>query len=571
MRIRFSHHLFLALISLPIAFISNSSYAINHSFLQSYEGPQTCLGCHAGKLDEVMQSAHFTWRTENANIGYPGGGSHGMIDRFCALVGSNGMVNFTGDFGGHKVSTSCGKCHISQYLPFPDPQTGEFSDVQKNSVDCLICHAEKYDMNSDGVYEEFEPAGWRQLTTDEYGMSVWSQDRSLKAAQSVGEPVTAHSCYRCHEHGQADPEYKRGTPYEPEHDVHAAAGMNCTACHLVEGHKIARGSRVSDIHAWERPDVEVDCANCHTEPHENAAYNQHTQFIACETCHIPYTSGASIRAWASIFGIEEGPLANIPQYDEETGTYEPYSEYSDAYNQRPAYRWFNGQASMLAEPVNDAAAWDFMPATKDTPNAKIYPFRPIQSGMIADRNGIPGLPGFNENFTMKAGLEGMADAMKAFGFMRPEGLNEQEKAMLGQFPNMFAFEKEHYLMTGNISESISIGLAKTAAMMSGQNPAMMSTEDLIAMGSQMWSGEWAGLNLPDNQNDPTYIGDNNPLHITGSFISLNHAIKKNGALKCENCHSSQSVLDFNALSYSPERAAELKSMFQSAVQYWQLY
>ncbi|MBI1391083.1 MAG: hypothetical protein GC154_21865 [bacterium] len=551
--------------------VSGAVSAMDHSFISNYEGSKTCLTCHKGKDAEVMQSTHYAWRTENTKIGYPGGGAHGMIDRFCALVGSNGMVNFYGDFGGHKVSTACGKCHVGKYLPFPDPATGQPTQAQIDGLDCLICHAEKYDMNGDGVYEEFESAGKRTLETDANGMRYWHQDHTLTAARSVGEPISAHACYRCHEHGQADPEYKRGTPFEPEYDVHAAAGMKCTDCHAVEGHKIARGSRVSDMHAWERPDVEVDCTNCHNQPHDNATYNMHTQFIACETCHIPYTSGAAIRVWAPILGVESGPLAEIPKYDSETGTYEPYSEYTDAYNQRPAYRWFNGDSSMLAEPVNDAGAWDFMPATKDTPNAKIYPFRPIQSGMIADRRGIPQMPDFDANFTMKSAMEAMADPMKAAGFMRPEGLNDQEKAMLSQFPNMFAFDKEHYLKTGNIAESVSIGLAKQAAMMSGQDPMMMSEADLIAMGSQMWSGEVAGLNLPNNANDPLYAGESDPTKITGSFISLSHAIKKDGALTCLNCHSSNSVLNFTALHYSSERAAQLKSMFQSEAKAWPVY
>lgn len=90
------------------------------------------------------------------------------------------------------------------------------------------------------------------------------------------------------------PDYKRGTPFKPGHDVHADAGMTCTDCHKVAGHKFARGSRVmgEKHHAWERQDVEVDCVNCHgPKPHpewpDNPAfswYNEHAAFTRAKAC-----------------------------------------------------------------------------------------------------------------------------------------------------------------------------------------------------------------------------------------------------------------------------------------------
>lgn len=569
-----------AFVWLSAALLLTQGYAAyggpDHSlFIQNYEGSKTCEQCHAGKIDEAMGSVHYTWRTPNDKVAWPGGGSHGMLDRFCALVGSSSIVNFNSDFGGHTTSSSCGKCHIATSLPFPDPETGLPTQAQRESIDCLICHASdgNYDMDGNGEYEELELATHRTLLTDENGMRFWHQDRSLRAAQSVGDPVTADACYRCHEHGQADPAYKRGTPYEPEHDVHSAAGMRCTQCHLVEDHKIARGSRVSDMHAWERQDVEVDCSNCHgTSPHtSNPSYNNHTGFIACETCHIPVTSGVGRRVWTSAYGMTEGPESNVPQFDPATGAWEPYSDFRGTYDQRPVYRWFNGNASMLAEPVEDPDAWDSRPATKDSPNAKIYPFRQTVSGMVMDRKGISMDPEFDERFTMLSALRGMQDSLIAFGFMRPEGLTPQEEAVLGMFPNLIAFDKEHYFRTGNVADAASLGIGKQMMLFGGQNPASMTPEELIAMGAQGWSGSPTGLDLPDNPNDPTYMNDMDPTTVTGSFISLNHAIKKDGALACVNCHSSNSVLDFKALHYSDERAEELMSFFDTTVNSWLNY
>ncbi len=328
-------------------------------------------------------------------------------------------------------------------MPFPDPATGKYSQLQKDGIDCLICHASEgnYDLTGDGLYTETDAnATHRALTTNSVnGRRVWFQDRTLRAAESVGGKVGTTQCLRCHEHGQAAPDYKRGTPFTPQHDVHASAGLTCTDCHKVADHKIARGSRVTDMHGWDRQNVEVDCVNCHsaTKPHTNptfAMYNEHLSFIACETCHIPWTSGAARRVWAPTFGITNGPESSIPIFDATNGVYEPYSVYSAEYNLRPAYRWFSGDASMLAEPMNNANAWDFQVATKTTPRAKIYPFRHIVSGMVMDRRGFGYDPNYNTNFTMLSAMDAMAGPLKQMGFMRPSGLTPQERAVLSQFP-----------------------------------------------------------------------------------------------------------------------------------------
>lgn len=538
-------------------------------FAEGYAGSSTCLRCHPNAITEVMDSVHYTWRSQNPKLAFPGGGSHGMIDRFCALVGSSAMVNYFADLGAHKGSTACGKCHIGNGLPFPDPATGQYSPAQKDDVDCLICHASEgnYDMTGEGIYDaNDDEATHRKLLIDPAtGRRRWFQDRSMQAAKSVGEPVSVAACLRCHEHGQAAPDYKRGTPYKPEHDVHAKAGLRCTECHQVSAHKMARGSRVTDMHAWERQDVEVDCAKCHgSSPHKSAElapYNDHTASIACETCHIPWTSGASRRIWYSTFGMTNGPEASIPLKDAQSGVYEPYSAYSSDYNSRPAYRWFNGGVSMLAEPMNNPGAWDFQIASSATPGAKIYPFRPIVNGMVMDRRGFGYDPNYSPQFTMAAALDQMSGPLKMMGFMRPEGLNDRERAVMSQFPNLLSFDKEHYVRTGNVKEAASIGMARLALMMGGQDPWAPSTETLIQMGSQMWSGDLLGLDLPNNPMDPNYDASGDPTRATGSFISLSHAIKREGALNCGDCHTSTGVMDYRALGFDAKRTARLQSMW----------
>ncbi|MCB2156441.1 hypothetical protein KQI84_16320 [bacterium] len=548
------HMAYWALLFCAIAAVAPAMTSHEGYFPNGYVDARSCIVCHKQAANEVIDSVHYAWRTENDTVEYPGGGAHGMIDRACGLVGSNSIVNYY---------DQCGRCHVGEGLPFPDPTTGEYSFEQKISIDCLICHAVTYDADNNGEADEIELADKRPLVyDDEKGKWVWHRDESTQAAESVGGPVSPEACLRCHHHGQADYEYKRGTPYEPHTDVHAAAGMNCTACHEVDAHKMARGSRVTDMFAWERQDVDVTCEKCHTDaPHKTQVMlNLHTDKIACETCHIPEVSGAARRVWAPTYGVTEGPEANVPVYNAETGQWEPYSEY-DGELKPPSYRWYNGQASMLAEPVANAGNWDMQPATRDSSGAKITPFRNFISGQPMDGMGLPGTPDFNPNFTMLAALNQMAPALKMFGLMRPEGLTPQEEAMMGQFPNMLIMDRADYFANGDVTASVHIGMAKMGLFFQGQSPAGMTRDQLIAIGSQMWSGVYAGLDLPDSPFAPNYVPDMDPTTVTGSFITVSHAIKKDGALTCASCHTEDDGrLDFEALGYDQEMQTILKTM-----------
>lgn len=83
---------------------------------------------------------------------------------------------------------------------------------------------------------------------------------------------------------------------------------------------------------------------------------------------------------------------------------------------------------------------------------------------------------------------------------------------------------------------------------------------MSGVGAQLWSGDLLGLDLPENPADPTFDGTGDPTKVTGSFISLSHAVTRTNALGCADCHGSPSVLDFTALSYTPEEALRLSSL-----------
>ncbi len=60
---------------------------------------------------------------------------------------------------------------------------------------------------------------------------------------------------------------------------------------------------------------------------------------------------------------------------------------------------------------------------------------------------------------------------------------------------------------------------------------------LIGMGATMWSDKAVGLDLPENPYAPNYVDDADPTTVTGSFITVSRAIKKQGALSCDDCHT----------------------------------
>jgi hypothetical protein len=291
--------------------------------------------------------------------------------------------------------------------------------------------------------------------------------------------------------------------------------------------------------------------------------NNHTSLIACETCHIPWTAGAQRRVWAPTFSITNGPEAEIPIFDADLGLYKPYSTYSGEYNLRPVYRWFNGNESMLAEPIHDVNAWDGQIATKQTPGAKIQPFRAIVNGMVMDRRGFGYDPSFNTNFTMLAAMDAMAGPLKQMGFMRSTGLTAPERAALAQYPNLLNFDVETYIRTGNSQDAINVGLGRMGLMMSGQDAWGASMDMLRTVGSNFWSGSIVGLDMPNNPMDPTFNPTNPPTEVTGSFITLSHAVKKTGALNCNDCHAQTGVLDFHVLGYTPTEATQLQTLLQA--------
>ncbi len=545
--------------------------------ITSYAGPATCLGCHPGSIaDEVFGSVHFQVRGVNAKMDMPGGGAHGMMDRACGLPGTTMMAN---NWAGTAVSPvdgvttrddGCGKCHIA-YKP---PQFYPSSAEAMPDLDCLRCHAKVYGeewthQENIDLYGANPDIQERHVVTQPDGSKVWSQDRSLMTAQSVGAAVSVEACLRCHEHGLSG--YKRATPYLPETDLHANKGMLCTNCHTVIQHKIARGDYVTDGMANDLPGMDVTCTNCHssTTPHMVSSFsadlNSHIENVTCETCHIHQMEETDRnihrRAWAP-FTMDPAtgtwdttpPTTNGLEYPD---FWDAYTEYLPATNAKPDIRWFNGVASMLAQPYGG-----YDERRSNGGDARLFSFKPFVSGMLFDAGWLPG-PQSDPNFdllngtwpfSMKYFYEQNWDKFLLFGFVDADyttpasyfSTRPDMAAMLNNFPMMVQFSRPIYLAeAGNvvgtptpgpqnaatypgIAKAINNGMGKMAVDMGYFPPET----DLETAGAMMWSGSFFGMWVPMNMDQASpFFGE------VTSFITMSHAITSNTSTTIDYCYA----------------------------------
>ncbi len=543
----------------------------------SYEGPGTCLGCHAeititdsetgaettaDLMQNLTSSAHYLFFTSKHPNVYGFNGEladnfpMGKINRPCPKPGSFAMTAWAEIVvteHGDTLSEGCGQCHAGGQYQAP---LGEMmpmyqtTDVEMDAIDCLICHAVAYDMNR------------KQVVMDANGLRRWDQDRSMRAAVSVTSP-TAQACLRCHQHNfggdiyidPADssfmesllntgkqrprvlhPGSKRGTPYSPTWDVHARAGISCIECHITEGHHIAKGTHTTTMMANDLPEVEVACENCHTaEPHQNDAeradyLNAHTERVACQTCHIPslHEDNATRRDFSKTV-YEEHPGIYI--YDDSVKASQPGSGI--------IYRWWNGDGTFLGNPIGD------------NPNGNnLYRF------YTANRVW-PEYVDFDYDTWYEETMRPIAKRRpsKLYAMKDFNGKQHIDLANMGPFGGMFVpYNLPTYYTSGDPDRAASAEMDKSMMqMMYGlMFKYYMLDKFMTFMAVDSWNtGSYEDVRQLRNV-EPRWIPQD-------AALEISHAIRREGALTCENCHSLSGVLDFHELGYTEDEIDALQS------------
>lgn len=306
-----------------------------------YKGPSTCEECHPGTAAKFIETVHWKHASKVTNVeNIDPQKEYGMENRIYTFCNGNDIVNNLKETpknsAGKSKFTGCNTCHPGDHIH----DVGSSGPEAENSIDCLICHSSDYDFRL------------RKPTKDEKGHVVMGQDRSTKAALSIGKPGVKN-CMVCHESAGGGVLIKRGFAFTPENDVHAAKGMVCADCHKAKDHRIPTGF---DPNNWANDGERVACADCHGDkPHKDADYNRHTARIACQTCHIPRTGGAFAKDFTT---WEKGG----------DSFFEPTTLKKEVNENVPVYAWYNKTVENTPHVIGPKGS-------RTDKGSKIYPFK----------------------------------------------------------------------------------------------------------------------------------------------------------------------------------------------------
>ena len=421
----------------------------DHSKFEQLRGPfengpavtKACLGCHTEAAKQLHKTTHWTWAFDNALTGEKLGKKN-VVNNFCVATATNWP--------------RCTSCHIG--YGWKDDKFDLTSEV---NVDCLVCH------DTTGTYKKFptdaghpnyEPKMWPPKSG-----KVRPPPDLVKVAQGVGKPGRSN-CGACHFYGGGGDGVKHGhldsSMHNPKHatDVHMDVdGLNftCQTCHTTGGHQIS-GSRYAPTATDEKgidipgrtDDSRASCESCHgNTPHgaqANAKLNQHTDKIACVTCHVPEFArgGRKTKMWWDWSTAGRKDQHGKPLVIKDADGYDTYDfkkgDFRWESNVVPEYRWFNGEVrhATMGKKIDDSAVVpiNVTSGSYDDPKSRIWPFKVMRGRQPYDSENkvlaVPHLFGkdgdaywksFDWGRAIKAGFDATGQPFSGkFGFVETE-------------------------------------------------------------------------------------------------------------------------------------------------------
>jgi octaheme c-type cytochrome (tetrathionate reductase family) len=317
--------------------------ALQQEFNTGPEVTKACLSCHTEASKQLHKTEHWKWEYRNAQGQLLG--KKTLINNFCTTPVTN--------------EAACNICHIGYGW-----KDDSFDFTSEVNVDCLVCH------DSTGNYRK-PPGLAGNVVTKEMEFPPGSGNiikpiNLKKIAQAVGK-TSRDNCGACHFYGGGGDGVKHGdmdsSLASPDKalDVHMDALGNdfaCSTCHMTQGHQVP-GSRYAPT-AQDKGEAHLrgkayktnptTCQACHGQaPHKKIAkLNDHTDKVACQTCHIPKFARGGIAtkmSWdwstAGRMGPDGKPLTikdakGHPIYTAIKG------DFVLGENVAPEYLWFNG-------------------------------------------------------------------------------------------------------------------------------------------------------------------------------------------------------------------------------------
>lgn len=332
----------------------HSQYEIlRKEFTTPEEVTEACLSCHVEAAKQLMETIHWTWicpKSKDQTIG-----KSTVINNFCMAMPSN--------------EPRCTSCHSGYGW-----RDTTFDFNSQVNVDCLVCH------DNTGTYKKFPTgAGYPVKDTTVFkanGKTYYPPDYNF-IAQNVGTPGR-ENCGTCHYFGGGGNKVKHGDLDEALNhcdeslDFHMAEnGLNfdCVTCHTTVNHRIsgrcyttpAAKQKAMELPIKPEESTRIYCASCHgNAPHELGKLNDHTDKVACQTCHVPIMAKANPTKmrwdWSKAGRKNDKgkPLTIKGKLEDgtEVVTYMgKKGEFQWARNIEPEYYWYNG--SIAATTVSD--------------------------------------------------------------------------------------------------------------------------------------------------------------------------------------------------------------------------
>nr|WP_282640797.1 tetrathionate reductase family octaheme c-type cytochrome [Xanthobacter autotrophicus] len=327
---------------------------LQQDFKSGPEVTAACLTCHTEASKQVMSSIHWTWRFDNPKTGQTLGKSE-VLNSFCGNVAAN--------------EPRCTSCHAG----YGWEKLSDGPPKQETAVDCLACHAMPgtyAKLDNKAGHPPLAPLPPKAMTIT--GANATPVDLS-KAAMSVAMPGR-ENCGQCHFYGGGGDNVKHGdlssALVAPDRsvDVHMAKdGLNftCSDCHLSKAHNwhgsrydVTAADTIGTGKPGERRDV-ATCQSCHgTRPHKDATLealklNDHTDRVACQTCHIPSFAKGGVATktnwdWSTAGKLKDGKPFHEDGFVQSDGkhlhTYlSTKGDFTWGENVTPQYAWFDGQ------------------------------------------------------------------------------------------------------------------------------------------------------------------------------------------------------------------------------------
>lgn len=354
---------------------------LDKNFKSGPEVTKACLSCHTEAAKQVHATKHWTWEFINPATKRKLGKKN-VINNFCTSTQTN--------------QTFCSACHVGYGW-----KDDKFDFTQEASVDCLTCH------DTTKSYKKIPGLSghpnYKKMEWPPHSGKFRPATDLKKVAQNVGK-TSRDTCGGCHfyggggdavKHGDLDSSLKQPSKYLDVHMDADGLDFSCGECHLSDSHEVS-GSRYATTSVDKKGAMirgkagernPTTCVACHDNaPHKDyAKLNDHTDKIACQTCHIPEFARGPRETkmtwdWSTAGKLDEKghriqtrTSSGMVAYDSKKGDF--------TYDRVviPEYKWFNGEVkyTLFGDKVDGSETVkinDFRGGPND-PNALIWPFK----------------------------------------------------------------------------------------------------------------------------------------------------------------------------------------------------